>query len=130
MHWTFWLSLAACALILALGRPLLSLFGASFTAGYGVMFILAIGIMSRAAVGPAERLLNMLGERKQCAAVYAAAFAINLMLCVLLIPPIGIEGAAVATAIALVVESILLFRIAKRRLGFHVFILGDGRIAD
>jgi O-antigen/teichoic acid export membrane protein len=127
IRWTFWPSLAACAVILALGRPLLSVFGAGFTAGYGVMFILAVGMLSRAAVGPAERLLNMLGERKQCAAVYALAFAINLALCVLLIPPMGIEGAAVATSIALAVESILLYRIAKRRLGFHVFILGGGQ---
>jgi O-antigen/teichoic acid export membrane protein len=126
-RWTFWPSLAACAVILALGRPLLSLFGAGFTAGYGVMFILAIGMLSRAAVGPAERLLNMLGERKQCAAVYAGAFVINLTLCVLLIPHIGIEGAAAATATALAVESILLYRIAKRRLGFHVFILGGAK---
>jgi O-antigen/teichoic acid export membrane protein len=126
IRWTFWPSLAACLLILALGRPLLSLFGASFESGYGVMFILAVGMLSRAAVGPAERLLNMLGERKQCAFIYAAAFVINLTLCVLLIPHIGIEGAAVATATALTVESILLYRIAKRRLGFHVFILGGG----
>ena len=69
----------------------------------------------------------MLGERKQCAAVYALAFAINLTLCVVLIPHIGIEGAAVATSTALAIESILLFRIAKRRLGFHVFILGGGQ---
>ena len=55
------------------------------------------------------------------------AFAINLALCVLLIPRIGIEGAAVATSTALAVESILLYRIAKRRLGFHVFILGGGQ---
>ena len=115
MRWTFWPSLAACAAILALGRPLLSLFGASFTTGYIVMFILAIGMLSRAAVGPAERLLNMLGERKPCAGVYAAAFAINLVLCVVLIPRFGIEGAAVATSTALALESILLYRIAKRR---------------
>ena len=112
--------------ILAFGKPLLSLFGASFERGYAVMFILAVGMLSRAAVGPAERLLNMLGERKQCAAVYAGAFAINLGLCLLLIPHFGIEGAAVATSSALAVESILLYRIAKRRLGFHVFILGGG----
>ncbi len=68
IRWTFWPSLAACAAILALGRPLLSLFGASFESGYIVMFILAVGMLSRAAVGPAERLLNMLGERKPCAA--------------------------------------------------------------
>ena len=124
VKWTFWPSLAACAVILALGKPLLSLFGENFERGYGVMFILAVGMLARAAVGPAERLLNMLGERKQCALIYAAAFAINLVLCVLLIPHLGIEGAAVATSSALVVESILLYVVAKRRLGFHVFIMG------
>lgn len=126
IRWTFWPSLAACAAILALGKPLLSLFGKDFGAGYDVMFILAVGMLARAAVGPAERLLNMLGERKQCAFVYALAFAINLALCVLLIPRLGIEGAAAATSTALVIELILLYRIAKRRLGFHVFILGGG----
>ena len=124
VKWTFWPSLAACAIILALGKPLLSLFGANFERGYAVMFILAVGMLARAAVGPAERLLNMLGERKQCAVIYAGAFAINLVLCVLLIPRLGIEGAAVATSAALVVESILLYVVAKRRLGFHVFIVG------
>ena len=127
IRWTFWPSLLACAAILAFGRPLLSLFGADFEAGYGVMFILAIGMLSRAAVGPAERLLNMLGERKQCAFVYAAAFAINLVLCVILIPHIGIEGAAAATSTALVAESIMFYRVAKRRLGLHIFILGGAR---
>ena len=127
IRWTFWPSLAVCALILAFGRPLLGLFGESFERGYGVMFILAIGMLARAAVGPAERLLNMLGERKQCAMIYAAAFALNLVLCVILIPRIGIEGAGVATSSALVLESILLYLVAKRRLGFHVFIMGGGQ---
>jgi O-antigen/teichoic acid export membrane protein len=126
IRWTFWPSLAASAAILVLGKPLLSLFGASFSSGYDVMFILAVGLLARAAVGPAERLLNMLGERRQCATVYALAFAVNLTLCVLLIPRLGIEGAAAATSTALVVESMLLYRIAKRRLGFHVFLMGGG----
>ncbi len=125
IRWTFWPSLAACAIILALGRPLLGLFGESFERGYTVMFILAVGMLARAAVGPAERLLNMLGERKPCAFVYAVAFAINLVLCVILIPRIGIEGAAVATSTAIMAESIMLYLVAKRRLGFHVFILGN-----
>jgi O-antigen/teichoic acid export membrane protein len=125
IRWTFWPSLAACALILAFGRPLLALFGADFASGYSVMFILAVGMLARAAVGPAERLLNMLGERKQCAAVYAVAFAINLVLCVILIPRIGIDGAAVATSTALVAESLMLYVVARWRLGFHVFFLGN-----
>jgi O-antigen/teichoic acid export membrane protein len=127
IKWTFWPSLAACAIILAFGRPLLGLFGAGFENGYIVMFILAAGMLARASVGPAERLLNMLGERKLCAFVYATAFAINLVLCVILIPSIGIAGAAVSTASALVAESIMLYFVAKRRIGIHVFILGGGR---
>jgi O-antigen/teichoic acid export membrane protein len=125
-RWTFWPSLVVCAAILALGRPLLALFGPNFASGYSVMFILAIGMLARAAVGPAERLLNMLGDRKQCAGIYAIAFAVNLALCLLLIPHIGIEGAATATSAALVVESLMLYRMAARRLGHHVFLMQSG----
>ena len=127
IRWTFWPSVIACGAILIFGRPLLSLFGAGFEAGYDVMFILAVGMLARAAVGPAERLLNMLGERRQCAIVYATAFVINLTLCVVLIPHIGIEGAATATSTALVAESTMLYVVARRRLGLHVFIFGGGQ---
>ena len=116
IRWTFWPSLAISAAILALGLPLLALFGADFERGYPVMFILAAGMLARAAVGPAERLLNMLGQRMQCAAIYAGAFAINLALCVMLIPRFGIEGAGAATSAALIVESILLFTLVRRTL--------------
>jgi O-antigen/teichoic acid export membrane protein len=124
IRWTFWASLAACVIMLAMGRPLLSLFGLRFVDGFQLMLILAAGLMARASVGPIERLLNMLGEQRVCAAVYATAFVLNLVLCVVLIPRIGVNGAAVATSTALIVESILLFIVTKRRLGFHVFIWG------
>ena len=69
----------------------------------------------------------MLGEQHACAAVYAAAFALNLVLCIVLIPRIGVEGAAVSTATALIFESVMLFVVTRRRLGFHVFIWGRSR---
>jgi O-antigen/teichoic acid export membrane protein len=124
IRWTFWASLAATVVILAAGKLLLSLFGAQFVDGYYLMFILAAGLMARAAVGPVERLLNMLGEQRACAMVYATAFGLNLALCVVLIPIFGVAGAAIATSTALIVESALLFCVTKRRLGFHVFIWG------
>jgi O-antigen/teichoic acid export membrane protein len=124
IHLTFWPSLGAIVLILALGRPLLQLFGDSFVSGYYLMFIIAVGMLARASVGPAERLLNMLGERRACALVYAGSFSINLVLCILLIPRLGLAGAAVASAVALVSESVSLFLVAKVRLGFHCFIFG------
>jgi O-antigen/teichoic acid export membrane protein len=124
IKWTFWPSVAATALLLLVGEPLLSLFGPQFAGGYHLMFILAIGLLARAAIGPIERLLNMLGEQRACAWVYGAAFAINFVGCLALIPVFGTAGAAVATTLALVVESILLFKVTKNRLGFHVFIWG------
>lgn len=129
IKWVFWGSLAACVGILAAGRMLLWLFGAKFVDGHHLMLILAVGLIARAALGPVERLLSMLGEQRICATIYAVAFAINLVLCVVLIPRIGIDGAAVSTTTALIVESILLFTVTRRRLGFHVFILGRGKQA-
>ena len=122
IRWTFWPSLAATVLILLLGRPILRLFGPQFVAGYPLMFILSLGLLARAAVGPVERLLNMVGQQRICALVYAAAFAFNVVACIVLIPPFGIEGAAIATAAGVVTESVLLFVVTKRRLGLHVFI--------
>jgi O-antigen/teichoic acid export membrane protein len=122
VRWTFWPSLAALVVVLVLGRPFLALYGSAFVAGYPLMFILAAGLLARSAVGPAERLLNMLGEQRACAAVYAAAFALNLALSVALAPRYGATGVAFATASAIVSESVMLFVVAKWRLGLHVFV--------
>lgn len=122
IRWTFWPSLIATVAILALGRPFLWLFGPRFLDGYSLMFILAFGPLARSAIGPVERLLNMLGEQRACALVYAGAFAFNFVGCLVLIPSFGAHGAAIATAAAVLFESVLLFVVTKRRLGLHVFI--------
>jgi len=124
IRWTFWASLVMSVVMLAMGKLLLSLFGLRFVDGFHLMLILVAGLMARASVGPIERLLSMLGEQRACAAVYATAFVLNVVLCVVLIPRMGVDGAAVATSTALIVESIMLFVVTKRRLGFHVFIWG------
>jgi O-antigen/teichoic acid export membrane protein len=66
----------------------------------------------------------MLGHQNVCAAAYAAAFAMNVVLCVTLVPRFGGFGAAAATSISLVFETVLLFRIVRRRLGLHVLAFG------
>ena len=122
IRWTFWPSLAALVVMLALGRPFLWLFGPAFVDAYPLMFVMAAGLLARSAIGPGERLLSMLGEQRACAAVYATAFALNLVLCLILIPRLGGLGAAIATATALMGESALLFLVARYRLGIHAFI--------
>ncbi|HZT27636.1 MAG TPA: lipopolysaccharide biosynthesis protein [Pseudolabrys sp.] len=122
VHWVFWPSLALSAVIIAFGYPLLMLFGPDFVAGYPVIVILAVGQLARAAVGPAERMLNVLGYQRTCAVAYAAAFAFDIVACLILAPLYGAVGAAGATAGAFLVESICLFIIAKRGLGLHMFV--------
>jgi O-antigen/teichoic acid export membrane protein len=123
LHWTFWPSLAMIILILLLGKPLLQLFGSSFTEGYPLLFVLSIGLLFRAAIGPAETLLIMAGQQGICAAVYTATFILNLTLNISLIPAYGLMGAAAATATALVLEALVLYYITYTRLGISCSIL-------
>ena len=64
------------------------------------------------------------GEIGADALAHALAFAANLVLCILLVPKFGGHGAAAATSIALVFETVLLFWIVRRRLGLHVLAFG------
>lgn len=124
ISWTFWPSLAATIVLLAFGKPLLWLFGPQFTVGYDIMFVAAIGLVVRSAIGPVERLLNMLGQQKICALAYALAFVMNVVLCIALVPRYGGHGAAAATSISLTFETVLLFWIVRQRLGLHVLAFG------
>ena len=122
VNWTFWPSLASALLILVLGLPLLALFGPQFEAGYPVMAILVLGFLARAAMGPSEFLLNMLGEQQLCAAVLAVAAALDIALAFALVPAFGLVGAAAATSIALAVAAGLNDLVARRRLGIAIAI--------
>jgi len=123
--WIFWPSLLAAALILALGLPLLSLYGPEFSRGFSVMAILAIGLLVRASFGPLEFVLNVLGQQKASAVVLFSAVVLNIGLNFLLIPSFGLEGAATATTTTVIYVCGLLFVVAKTRIGLHSFIIGN-----
>jgi O-antigen/teichoic acid export membrane protein len=122
-RWTFWPSLIVGGAVLALGPFLLSLFGPGFAAGYPLMFILFAGILAKAFIGPGEALLTMAGEQKICALVYFIALFVNLAGNLVLIPMLGLAGAATATMLAMMAETLLLFIVIRRRLNFTMSIL-------
>jgi len=123
VRWTFWPSLVLALVMMVIGKYFLMLFGESFVAGTGLLWILAIGIIIRASVGPAESVLTMSGQQNACALVYISTLVINVALNATLIPIYGLHGAAIATTIAMAFESAALFSVAKRQLGLHVFII-------
>ncbi len=115
--WTFWPSIAMGIAVLAIGKPLLMLFGPGFEAGYPLLFVLVLGVVARASVGPAESLLTMSGNQNVCAAVYGVTLTVNVTLNIVLIPAFGLWGAAIAMAGALACEAALLSFTVWRRLG-------------
>lgn len=117
VSWTFWPSLFMAMLVLALGEPMLMLFGPEFGAGYPLLFLLVTGVVARAAVGPCESLLTMSGNQNVCALVYALTLAFNIALSVVLIPAFGLWGAAVATAASMLFEASALSFTVWRKLG-------------
>lgn len=122
VHWTFWPSLVFAATILGVGKPVLSLFGPGFDAGYPVMLILVAGFLFRSAMGPAEFLLNMLGEQKICAAILGATALLNLLLNLALVPSYGMMGAAIATSCSLSFAALCNTITVRRRLGLEIAI--------
>lgn len=122
VNWTFWPSLAAALVLLALGKPLLWLFSPQFTEAYPVMLVLVFGFLVRASMGPAEFLLNMLGEQLLCAAVLVVAALLNVALNFALVPRYGMMGAAIATSASLTIAALMNFIVARRRLELEVSI--------
>jgi O-antigen/teichoic acid export membrane protein len=120
--WTFWPSLAMGVVVLAVGKPMLMLFGEGFDAGYPLLFVLVLGIVARSAVGPAESMLTMTGHQNVCAAVYGITLAVNIALNFALIPYFGLWGAAIATCVAMLCEALLLYVTVRRKLGIAMFV--------
>ncbi len=117
---TFWPTLVATIVLLALGKPMLALFGAEFVQGYGMMYVLAIGLVIRSMVGPIERFLNMAGQQNICALAYGLAFVVNVVLCIILIPPFGGYGAAASLSLALTFLTVMLLWITQKRFGLRI----------
>jgi O-antigen/teichoic acid export membrane protein len=125
VRWVFWPSLLVGLAVLAAGPWLLAMFGPGFAAGIDLMAILFAGIMTKASVGPGEVLLAMAGHQGLCVRLYAAALGVGIVLNVILIPVLGLEGAALAAAGAMLTEAILLHIFVRRRLGVVMFAFAD-----
>lgn len=122
VRWTFWPTLAVALALIVLAGPLLRLFGPQFAGGTPIVAILALGLVAAASVGPADRALAMADHGRLTAWIYAASFGANAALALLLIPPFGLTGAALSTALAMAAKAAMLHIAARRRLDLDMFV--------
>ena len=116
LTWPQYLMVALFAVVL-----LRSLFGAEFADGAPVVAILALSAMIGAAAGPVDVVLLMAGKSTWSLANAGVTLTLNVVLNLILIPQLGIVGAALAWAVARVVANVLpLFQVGLS-LGFNPF---------
>jgi O-antigen/teichoic acid export membrane protein len=109
--WPMYLSLAIFAPLL------LRVFGPGFVAGQDALTILALSMLVYVGVGNNKTVLLMAGGSGLNLIVTGSWLAISLALDFLLIPGHGIEGAAVAYAVAIVGENLTTTVVVARRSG-------------
>ncbi len=110
-------SLSVTLIFILLGKWLLSLFSPEFVGGYPVLIVLSAAYLLISSSGPVGFLMTMTGNHREAAWIIGGTALLNVALNALLITAYGSIGAAVATAVAIALRSIVLSMLVKRRLG-------------
>ena len=121
---TFWFTTLAVAVTLLAGPWLLMAFGPDFQASYPVMLILGAGLIARSISGQSVELLITMGHQRHILIVGFTSLAFNIALTILLIPSLGVAGAACATAIAMAVRAVMLCLAVRKACNLSVIALG------
>ncbi len=103
--WTA-LATALVALAILIAAPLLlGLFGPEFRESLPVLAILVAGSVGASLFGPGEDLLTMLGGERLCAGITFGMLVVAILLCLALVPLLGLVGAALAMSAASILRA-------------------------
>lgn len=99
-----------------------AVFGQEYVAAAPALTILCVGQLVNASAGSVALVLNMTGNDKSTVIGAAVALIVNLILSLLLVPVLGLIGAAIGFSVSLSVWNILLMFMAKKRVGVNTFL--------
>lgn len=119
ISWMLRISLPAFVALAVFPQELLRVFGNEYVVGSTVVLIFVWGELAEAATSSAAVVLNMAGRNLVNMLDGVAVLALNIGLNILLIPRWGIEGAAVAWTVGLVLIGAL--RVTQARAVVHIF---------
>ena len=115
----FWSSSPILILLLLFSPFILGLFGSEFKAGVPALMLLTIGQFVNAVSGSVGHILQMTGKQRAFQYIIMIATLLNVVLNYLLIPPYGINGAAVASMISVSLWNICAVVYLKRSLNIN-----------
>ncbi|MBL4625425.1 MAG: flippase [Flavobacteriales bacterium] len=114
----FLLTLPVMLGIVVLSKYILGIFGEEYIIGQTVLLILCGGQFFSAICGSVLTLLNMAGKEKTVRNIIGGTALLNVVLNIIFIQLYGIDGAAFATFISLVVWNVLGLIAVKKYFGF------------
>jgi len=117
------ISLITVTIILTFGRAFLGIYGSDFKSGYSVVVYRSIGQVFNAGAGSVWLMLRMTGKPKFHMYGTFVAVIINLGLNFMLIPKMGIDGAAIASMISVSFINILGFYLVGKTFGINPYTL-------
>lgn len=117
---TLLFSLPLCLGIVIFSEFLMSMFGRDFIAGSPTLSILAIARFITAITGTAGYLMSMSGHENEAAWIVGGSAMVNIVLNLILIPFLGLEGAAISTLITTILWTTLMVIYVKRLVGVKV----------
>lgn len=103
-------------------KTLLSIFGSEFNDADIALNILVIGRLIDIALGSGALALAMVGYERTVAKTFAGMFVINVFLNIALIPQFGLNGAAFASIVCVIITDFLLSIFAMKKAGLKVTI--------
>jgi O-antigen/teichoic acid export membrane protein len=95
--WTFTLNLPFFLLAVLMPEAVLGIFGSDFTSGATALTILAFASLTNAATGTSGAILDMTGHTSVKLVNSTLSVGLAIILNLLLIPPMGVTGAAIAS---------------------------------
>jgi O-antigen/teichoic acid export membrane protein len=112
------IALALGAAMALAGTPLLLVvFGREWLPAAAPLAILCFAVAGLAVADPARTLLVRVGRLSRLSLALGAALAVNVGLVALLVPPLGIVGAAIGSALSYWLAAIALLVLARRHGG-------------
>ncbi|SHM59280.1 flippase [Gracilibacillus kekensis] len=116
----FCISFPIATLFIFWGEDILvSIYGSDYAGGGTAIAILSVGQLINSMFGAVGQLLIMTGYEKLNAKVIGFALLCNLILNVLLIPHLGINGAALATSLSMIIWNFILAYLVYKKLNVY-----------
>jgi len=117
----FWTSVPLVVVFFMFPEFLLGLFGKEFEVGVTAFFFLSCGKLFSSFSGSVGNILQMTGNQNILAKILLFAAILNIALNLYLIPKHGINGAALASMISIIVWNSGMILAVKKKLGFYTF---------